>query len=615
MQKLLDAGFNVPSFVVVSSAGEGSDAHGKLKCERYAVRSNALVEDAQGSAHAGQFLTKINQKPEDLAGAIEEVLKSGAESAIVQEYIPADYAGVCFTRNPLGGREMVLEYHAGLGEDVVGGKVVPKQKSFYWNETEIEVALPNFSTAFEQFKKIEKLFSAPQDIEWCIRDGRWYFLQTRPITTLTRAQYEESLFLDNILPKQKKFFYEKTEIAEIAPRPTPFTLSLLREIYREGGPVDTIYKKYGVQYESRDFFIIVAGQLYVDREVEMQTLLPSYSYLSKKDFQPHWSSLNGIVRTLKNIFSLNSISVAHGNELQERLKSELASPFPTHENFANALTGFLKTYELIFEINLCAQKALKRLEYSIKGQPISLAQLLSTAPDIQIDFSSKEFLGNALEIADETPFKQFTNSTVPTKEVEQWFTSLPNIKQQLLKPLIENAQKFNLLREFGRCLTVKQVSRLRAAVDNNTLYYFATVQEIIDGKISEDVYTQRKNEYEKNPEYNFPSSLTSSPIHQKHHMMGVSSGKAVGVLVSVEHIEKEKNPILYTPILSPDLTRYFPQIKGIVSESGGMLSHLAIMAREHHIPVIVNVHLAQNKLHLGDSIEMDADASTISVRS
>ncbi|HVX58863.1 MAG TPA: PEP/pyruvate-binding domain-containing protein, partial [Candidatus Saccharimonadales bacterium] len=33
-------------------------------------------------------------------------------------------------------------------------------------------------------QKIERHYGAPQDIEWALADGKFYILQSRPITTL-----------------------------------------------------------------------------------------------------------------------------------------------------------------------------------------------------------------------------------------------------------------------------------------------------------------------------------------------------------------------------------------------------------------------------------------------
>ncbi len=102
-----------------------------LQCERYAVRSSALIEDSDKESFAGQFKTLINISEDGLELAIQEVTTHAYEflsgriekfSLLIQEYIEPDISGVTFTRNPLGGREMIIEYHEGKGEEIVGGK-------------------------------------------------------------------------------------------------------------------------------------------------------------------------------------------------------------------------------------------------------------------------------------------------------------------------------------------------------------------------------------------------------------------------------------------------------------------------------------------------------------
>ena len=62
--------------------------------------------------------------------------------------------------------------------------------------------------------------------------------------------------------------------------------------------------------------------------------------------------------------------------------------------------------------------------------------------------------------------------------------------------------------------------------------------------------------------------------------------------------------------MSPDLVRYFDDIIGIVSSSGGMLSHLAIIARERKLPVVVNFELNKN-IRIGSTIEIDGESGRI----
>ncbi|MFT7645230.1 MAG: phosphoenolpyruvate synthase/pyruvate phosphate dikinase, partial [Candidatus Paceibacteria bacterium] len=64
---------------------------------------------------------------------------------------------------------------------------------------------------------------------------------------------------------------------------------------------------------------------------------------------------------------------------------------------------------------------------------------------------------------------------------------------------------------------------------------------------------------------------------------GYASGQS-GVLEDLTG--GKKIDILLTDALNPSLTIFFDQIKGIVCERGGQLSHAAIIAREYNIPIL-----------------------------
>lgn len=109
-----------------------------------AVRSSAVGEDSAGASFAGAHCTVLGVRdPEAVVAAVRRVhasadapqarayraqlrLGSARMGVVVQELVPADVAGVLFTRNPVtGAAERVIEASWGLGEAVVAGLVVP----------------------------------------------------------------------------------------------------------------------------------------------------------------------------------------------------------------------------------------------------------------------------------------------------------------------------------------------------------------------------------------------------------------------------------------------------------------------------------------------------------
>ncbi len=628
LKRLQDAGLNVPelraipSSVVVSLIDEKGKWNDHLFAELaqkiinefpkplYAIRSSALIEDTSAHSYAGQFKTEIRQSKEQLVDGIKLVVQHAHAllkkdltqfSLIIQEYIEADYSGITFTRNPLGGRELVIEYHKGIGEEIVSGAVKPERYSMYWNE-EPESILPEIESAIETFKKIEQSNNFAQDIEWCIRDNVWYFLQSRPITTLTKNDYEQSIYLDDYFKDRSEYILEKTEISEIAPRPTPITLDILYRIYAAAGPVQNVYKKYGITYMPNNFLEIIGNELFVNREQEIATLLPSYSYLNSVEYKPKFSHLSGAWRTLVNMIQLQRISLKDPSEIVENLIDAF-----THD--MTTVDAFMIDYELIFEINLLAQKALSKLRFALQKESLSPASSLTLnfENDIHIDLPNgiidqKSLQGNALEIVDTSPFTAINVSTSESQEARTWYNELADWKKKYFTPIIQMAKAYSALREYGRWLTVAHISGIRKKLPSSALKEWSG-----------------KDQYIKYNAYNLPARLTDRYIPEIRELQGVSAGTATGILVDRNYLDSHKSSssksssglILYTKILSPDLTEYFHTIKGIISEDGGLLSHLAIMAREGGLPVITGVDLVKEQIKFGDTIEINGSTGKI----
>jgi pyruvate,water dikinase len=52
-------------------------------------------------------------------------------------------------------------------------------------------------------------------------------------------------------------------------------------------------------------------------------------------------------------------------------------------------------------------------------------------------------------------------------------------------------------------------------------------------------------------------------------------------------------------------------VKGVVTNTGGMLCHAAVVAREYRIPAVVGTVQATERFQDGELIEVDGDAGTV----
>ncbi|MFH1253411.1 MAG: PEP-utilizing enzyme [Candidatus Uhrbacteria bacterium] len=388
----------------------------------------------------------------------------------------------------------------------------------------------------------------------------------------------------NILPKDK-FLWEKTSLSEVAPRPSTFTFDLLKQVYSDNGPIARVWRQHGIKYFNTDFLRLVEGDLYVDREKELQSLFPAMSLLNNSLFKPKLFRVKGILRTARNTFCFLFLSSKNFEALQEKLSTALYKNLNETKNLDEALKDFLTDYEIVFAINLLAETALSSLQATLAFDHLNIVDVLNIENDETLKkignwLPPQDILtGNSLEITDVSPFVP-GQPPQQTKTIAEVLKNIPTWKQPLLIKRLQLAQTGERLREYGRWLMLRHINRLRPLVKVETP---KPASRLLPTRLSHLVETKEKKK-----------------------SLGVSAGLARGVLVSKETLSKTLRPrILYHPMINPDLVQYLSSIDGIISEQGSLLSHLAIVAREQKVPVVVNFSLTDSGLTFGDQIEIN----------
>ena len=237
---------------ILSAYREFSENIG-VKDPEVAVRSSATAEDLPDASFAGQQDTYLHiSGEEELLNHIRDCFASlwtsraiyyrekqnydhfdVALSVVIQKMVNSEKSGVMFTANPINNSkdEMMINASYGLGEAVVSGIVTPdeyiidkktkkviekniseKEYMVIKNEDGVGTRVVNvkdilgadavksealspkeLDTLVERGLKVEKLYGSVQDTEWGFdRDTKeFYFLQSRPITTLGDKEEEE----------------------------------------------------------------------------------------------------------------------------------------------------------------------------------------------------------------------------------------------------------------------------------------------------------------------------------------------------------------------------------------------------------------------------------------
>ncbi len=124
-----------------------------------------------------------------------------------------------------------------------------------------------------------------------------------------------------------------------------------------------------------------------------------------------------------------------------------------------------------------------------------------------------------------------------------------------------------------------------------------------DSKKARQICLNRKREFEKSCEFNLPRMIAirnGKPLFEQEEkqaeISGLSAGSkqsATGKLVFVESSNDfskvSKGDVIFSRNFSPELVVFYSKCSAVLSETGGMLAHSAIVAREQNLPCIVQL--------------------------
>jgi pyruvate,water dikinase len=93
--------------------------------------------------------------------------------------------------------------------------------------------------------------------------------------------------------------------------------------------------------------------------------------------------------------------------------------------------------------------------------------------------------------------------------------------------------------------------------------------------------------------------------------IGWGSGRAVVINCECELARVAPGDVLVTRVAGPALSHILPQVAGVVAELGGSTSHLASLARERGIPMVLGVLDATQKIPDGAQVAVDGVAGIV----
>lgn len=437
----------------------------------------------------------------------------------------------------------------------------------------------------------------------------------------SKPSFKPSLQTVSLLPRILKFIYHKWTIS---PRFEKEYSHLLQETQRYrsmdfsgADPQELlgVYEKYKIPQKRITYFNIVIQLLMdlhntilqrlmagIDEDCNLTRDLETREEMRKFDPNFHLTSLHNAFRELPR--SIREKILADGNTILQKT--------PEAEDFLLAFNEFLETFGHL----------------SDSGVDFSYTSWSET-PDILLELVSKH------------------HSTWINNPDVTHFENLPvrGLKKLILRYFYQRTSNYRLQREKISSLYTLGVHIFRKIFlemgdylvkngyleNREDIFYlylhelqvFAASKQTGDGKSLKEKAAYRKKEMKDTAGLTLPELIYDAPppleiIKPRKKLCGTpaSPGYYKGVVRHVRGLRDfsklQKGEILAVPFTDVGWTPLFAHAGAIIAESGGLLSHSSIVAREYNIPAVVSVN-GIDQLQDGDTITVDGYKGEISI--
>lgn len=219
------------------------------------------------------------------------------------------------------------------------------------------------------------------------------------------------------------------------------------------------------------------------------------------------------------------------------------------------------------------------------------------------------------------------------------------LKKVLFKAVLQYAQTYLMFRENQRFYldhTIYRQRRLfmeyarrfkeRGLLDDPNDIHFLSKEEIFKIarhglSVQKEVIKQRRSEFEEYadrlpPKFlrgatEFDDTMVCEAGGMRMTGTGASPGIVTGAIRLVSTISElpkvEAGEIMVTSNTDPGWTPVFPKLGGLITETGGILSHGAVVSREYNIPAVTAVKDATKILKTGQRITLNGNDGTVTI--
>jgi phosphohistidine swiveling domain-containing protein len=622
----------------------------------------AAVETCKASVHTDGVREYCRQNGIDHATVRMEV--------IVQQMIHRpELAGVAFTVNPVTGHdEVVIDAVEGVAEDLLAGKVesLPAEHPLM---VEHRPAIEDVAL------RVQRHYGAPQDIEFAIQDGVLYLLQARPITRITfspdlgewtNADFRDGGVSSDVCPPLMWSLYDFVWESSLK--------EFLREIRLLGAEEDWQAGKifFGRPYWNMGGVKRCLARLpgFVEREFD-EDLSIECDYEGDGVVTP--LSLRSILRaipTLRAIGRVYAESLAHNQRFLDEVFPRLAEAYeqpPVPEDLTESLRRLIEdcyqqtetTYFRTIYLSTIAKtdlleafpdvdypalvSALPQLEHLA---PTRVLQEMAQRGEEGLEAVMQRFRHHSrreLDLRcprwDEDPdhvrellehFKDGAAGSDPRPHYErvraETRAALPFWKRRKFERKLDRLRTFLWMREELRDRSMRVYYLIRryvlALATERGLgddVHHLTWQQLLANDTSQleaqRAYVERYRNFTPPNEIGARYRQDDAPAEGALEGIAASRGRAEGVARVARTVEEalgvEKGAILVCPFTDPGWTPVLNRVAAVVTESGGLLSHAAVICREYGIPAVLGIKQATSRIPDGAQVIVDGARGTV----
>jgi rifampicin phosphotransferase len=585
------------------------------------VRSSSTVEDGSASSMAGMFesITDVRDYKAFLA-AVERVLRSAATrlaedrapapmAVLVQPHLEPRVSGIMFGLDPLTGRSDRVTVVAieGGPEPLVSGRAEGHEYSLSPAGRVLRKARPapgllglrDRRALVELARRAATRFGRPQDIEWSIdHGGSLVLFQTRPVTAVGSVGTGPVL--------------GPGPVAETFPDPlTPLEIDLWVEPLRAA--IEHSLRIAGAASRGRisrsPVVTTVGGRVAAD--LDLLGASPRKTTL--------WQRLNPApparrVGAAWRVGRLNAALPTLSARLVRTVDAHLAQvPDPselTNEQLLNVLLRTRRTlvslhgYEVLAGMigrddeDAHATAAGLGLHALGAGRAQGLADdaLTTTSPEV---------------LALLPPSIVSTRALPPAPHMTTPETTLALGARESLRLRIRWVQELSArtARELGRRLV--PAGHLSLPDDVSLLTLEELEEVVLGGRAPAASPLRVAPASPPLPNaFRLSDEGTAVPVDA-----GDGRGSGAGGGRGMGRVHHGRTPahgdVLVVQSLDPELAHLLPTLGGLVSETGNILSHLAILAREFGVPTVVGVNDARAAFSDGDVVVVDGSTGEV----